>query len=153
MIRALEVYFLTGKPLTEHFADTVSPLAGTRVIAMALHIPAELTAARVARRVERQFARGLLDEIRGLLARGVPESARPFGGLVYRQALEHLHGVRDEAATRELIVRENRHYARRQRTWLEKEPDLEWLAGPGESLATTSAVETMLASRLGRDPS
>ena len=34
-----------------------------------------------------------MDEIRGLLARGVPETARPFGGLVYRQALEHLHGV------------------------------------------------------------
>jgi tRNA dimethylallyltransferase len=150
MIRALEVYFLTGKPLTAHFADTVSPLAGTRIISIALHISAELTMARVARRVEQQFARGLLDEIRGLLARGVPESARPFGGLVYRQALEHLHGVRDEASTRELIVRENRQYARRQRTWLRKEPDLEWFEGPGESLATLTAVEDALATRLGR---
>ncbi|MEQ1909089.1 MAG: tRNA (adenosine(37)-N6)-dimethylallyltransferase MiaA [Vicinamibacterales bacterium] len=151
MIRALEVYFLTGKPLTAHFADTVSPLAGTRIISVALHISAELTMARVARRVEQQFARGLLDEIRGLLARGVPESARPFGGLVYRQALEHLHGVRDEASTRELIVRENRQYARRQRTWLKKEPDLEWFEGPGESLATLAAVDDALATRLGRD--
>ena len=151
MIRALEVYFLTGKPLTAHFADTVSPLAGTRIISIALQIPAEQTMARVARRVDQQFARGLLDEIRGLLARGVPESARPFGGLVYRQALEHLHGVRDEAATRALIVRENRQYARRQRTWLKKEPDLEWLEGPGESPLTLAAVEDALASRLRRD--
>ena len=151
MIRALEVYFLTGKPLTAHFADTVSPLAGTRIISIALQISAELTMARVARRVDRQFARGLLDEIRGLLARGLPESVRPFGGLVYRQALEHLHGVRDEAATRALIVRENRQYARRQRTWLKKEPDLEWFEGPGESPATLAAVEDALAGRLGRD--
>ena len=64
-----------------------------------------MTAARVARRVDAQFDGGLLDEIRGLLAAGVPETAHPFSGLVYRQALEHLHGVRDEAATRELIVR------------------------------------------------
>ena len=49
-----------------------------------------------------------MDEVRGLLAAGVPETAHPFTGLVYRQALELLRGVRDEAATRELIVRENR---------------------------------------------
>ena len=151
MIRALEVYFLTGKPLTAHFADTVSPLAGTRIISIALQIPAEQTMARVARRVDEQFARGLLDEIRGLLARGVPESARPFGGLVYRQALEHLHGVRDEASTQALIVRENRQYARRQRTWLKKEPDLEWFEGPGESPSTLAAVEDTLAMRLSGD--
>jgi tRNA dimethylallyltransferase len=149
MIRALEVFFLTGRPLTDHFADTVSPIAGIRVIPIALHIPSELTAERVARRVDQQFARGLLDEIRSLLARGVPETARPFGGLVYRQALEHLHGVRDEAATRELIARENRHYARRQLIWFRKEPDLEWFEGPGESPATIAAVEQMLEERLG----
>ena len=68
-----------------------------------------------------------------MLAAGVPESARPFGGLVYRQALEHLHGVRDEAATRALIAQENRRYARRQLIWFRKEPNLIWFDGPGES--------------------
>lgn len=148
MIRALEVFFLTGRPLTAHFADTVSPIAGMRVIAIALRIPAALTAERTARRVDQQFERGVLDEIRGLLASGVPETARPFGGLVYRQAMEHLHGVRDEAATRELIARENRHYAKRQLTWFRKEPDLEWFDGPGELPATVAAVERLLAERL-----
>lgn len=148
MIRALEVFFLTGRPLTAHFADTVSPIAGMRVISIALRIPAALTAERTARRVNQQFERGVLDEIRGLLARGVPETARPFGGLVYRQAMEHLHGVRDEAATRELIARENRHYARRQLTWFRKEPDLEWFDGPGESPTTVAAVERLLDDRL-----
>jgi tRNA dimethylallyltransferase len=149
MIRALEVFFLTGKPLTAHFVDTVSPISGMRLISVALRIPSALTAERVARRVDQQFARGLLDEIRGLLSNGIPETARPFGGLVYRQALEHLHGVRDEAATRELIARENRHYARRQLIWFRKEPELEWFEGPGESPATIAAVERLLEARLG----
>jgi tRNA dimethylallyltransferase len=62
----------------------------------------------------------------------VPETARPFGGLVYRQAIELLHGVRDEPATRVLIAQENRRYARRQLIWFRKEPNLVWLDGPGE---------------------
>src|SRR4029453_15190047 len=103
LVRALEVLVLTGRPLTEHFAATASPIADMGVLAIALRQPAQETSRRVTRRVDQQFDRGLLDEMRGLLARGVPEDARPFGGLVYRQALEHLHGVRDEAATRSLI--------------------------------------------------
>ncbi|HVJ28261.1 MAG TPA: tRNA (adenosine(37)-N6)-dimethylallyltransferase MiaA, partial [Vicinamibacterales bacterium] len=127
LIRALEVYYLTGRSLTSHFADTRSPLEDYRVVTFALQIPPEDTAARVARRVDAQFDQGLLDEIRGILAAGVPPEAHPFTGLVYRQALEHLRGVRDEAATRELIVRENRQYSRRQLIWFRKEPNLQWI--------------------------
>jgi tRNA dimethylallyltransferase len=132
LVRALEVYFLTGRPLTSHFAETRAPLDFCDVVAVALRIPAALTSERVARRVDRQFASGLMNEVRGLLAAGVPETARPFGGLVYRQALELLHGVRDEAATRALITQENRRYARRQLIWFRKEPTLRWFEGPGE---------------------
>jgi tRNA dimethylallyltransferase len=149
MVRALEVFFLTGRPLTAHFAATESPIAGIRVLPIALKLPAEQTSIRVTRRVDEQFARGLLDEIRGLLARGVPEGARPFGGLVYRQALEHLRGVRDEPATRALIAQENRRYARRQLTWFRKEPDVNWFAGPGESDETRAAVNALLAKEIG----
>jgi tRNA dimethylallyltransferase len=145
MVRALEVFFLTGTPMTDHFAATVSPLAGYRTVAVALSPPMPLIAERVAKRVDAQFEQGLLDEIRGLLARGIPETARPFGGLVYRQALEHLHGVRNEADTRDLITRENRHYARRQLIWFRKEPNLVWLQSSGESPDTLTAVEALLA--------
>ena len=145
MVRALEVYFLTGAPLTSHFAATVSPLAGYQTVAVALSPPMSLIAERVAKRVDAQFEQGLLDEIRGLLARGIPETARPFGGLVYRQALEHLHGVRNEADTRELITRENRRYARRQLIWFRKEPNLVWLPTSGESVEAVTAVESLLA--------
>jgi tRNA dimethylallyltransferase len=144
LVRALEVFFLTGRPLTAHFADTVSPLPDVDVVAVGLRLPAEQIAERVTRRVDEQFERGLLDEIRTLLARGIPESARPFGGLVYRQALEHLHGVRDEAATRALIAQENRRYARRQLIWFRKEPNLNWFDGPGESAGTVAAVQRLI---------
>jgi len=144
LVRALEVWILTGRPLTEHFAETASPLAEYDVTAVALRIPEEQTMERVARRVDAQFAQGLLDEMRALLARGVPESALPFTGLVYRQALEHLHGVRDEPATRELIVRENRKYSRRQLIWFRKEPNLRWIHAAGERAETQDEVGRLL---------
>lgn len=144
LVRALEVYFLTGRPLTAHFASTERPLPDFDVVPVALRLPAAAISERVTRRVDQQFESGLLNEIRALLARGIPESARPFGGLVYRQGLEHLHGVRDEPATRALITQENRRYARRQLIWFRKEPNLTWFDGPGESLSTIQAVHAFL---------
>jgi tRNA dimethylallyltransferase len=140
LVRALEVFLLTGRPLTAHFVETVSPIPEVEMLAIGLRLPAAAISDRVTRRVDEQFERGLLDEIRTLLGRGLPETAQPFGGLVYRQALEHLHGVRDERATRALIAQENRRYARRQLIWFRKEPNLVWFDGPGESAATISAV-------------
>jgi tRNA dimethylallyltransferase len=148
LVRALEVFLLTGRPLTAHFADTQSPIPDVDVLAIGLRLPAAAISERVTRRVDEQFARGLLDEIRALLARGIPETARPFGGLVYRQAIEHLHGLRDEAATRALIAQENRRYARRQLIWFRKEPNLSWFDGPGESATTIDSVQRLIAERL-----
>jgi tRNA dimethylallyltransferase len=147
LVRALEVYIATGRPLTAHFAQTASLIADCDVIGVALSIPSELTAERVAQRVDDQFARGIVGEVQGLLSSGVPASARPFGGLVYRQVMEMLGGVRDERATRELIVRENRRYARRQLIWFRKEPTLMWLDGPGERPEVLHHVSAALATR------
>ena len=148
LVRALEVYFQTGKPLTAHFEDTVSPLGkDVQVGAVALRMPAAWLAERLAARVDAQFESGLLDEIRALLASGVPPGARPFGGLVYRQAMEHLRGMRDEAATRRLIAQENRRYARRQLIWFRKEPNLLWFDGPGTNAEVQDSVIRELAAR------
>jgi len=145
LVRALEVYLTTGRPLTEHFAATRSLIADCDVRALALRLPPELTAERVERRVHEQFARGIVREVDTLLASGVPPDARPFGGLVYRQVMEMRAGVRDEAATRALIVQENRRYARRQLIWFRKEPNLIWFDGPGERPETLRRVEDALA--------
>jgi tRNA dimethylallyltransferase len=147
LVRALEVYYTTGRALTTHFGETRSRIDDCDVISLALRLPPELTAERVARRVDEQFARGIVAEVRGLLERGVPPDARPFGGLVYRQVMDLLHGVRDEAETRRLIVQENRRYARRQLIWFRKEPTLIWFDGPGERPATFERILAALATR------
>ncbi len=131
LIRALEVYLLTGRPLTAHFAETRSALPGFEVLTLGLVDPQPDREARVARRVDAQFARGVVGEVERLVASGVPESAHAFSGLVYRQIIEMRQGLRDEAATRALIVRENLQYARRQLMWFRKEPGVRWLDGTG----------------------
>jgi tRNA dimethylallyltransferase len=133
LIRALEVYLATGRPLTTHFADTRSAIAGYQVLPIGLTLPRDVLRARVTRRVDDQFARGVIDEVRRLLAAGVPRTAHAFSGLVYRQVIEFLDGVRGEAETRAIIVRENMRYARRQLIWFRKEPDVRWLQGGGET--------------------
>jgi tRNA dimethylallyltransferase len=148
LVRALEVYFETGKPLTAHFEHTVSPLAqDVQVAAIALRMPAPGLAERLARRVDEQFDAGLIDEVRRLRAAGVPPDARPFGGLVYRQVMDYLNGVRSEAATRELIAQENRKYARRQLIWFRKEPNLVWFDGPGTNAEVQDSVIRELTAR------
>ena len=146
LVRALEVYLLTGRPLTEHFAETVSPIAGFEILPLGVNLPRPLLWERVAKRVDGQFGRGVVDEVNGLVARGVPLSAHAFSGLVYRQIVEMLRGARGEAETRELIVRENMRYARRQLIWFRKEPNVRWLDGSGESdAARTRARELVRA--------
>jgi tRNA dimethylallyltransferase len=147
LIRALEVALLTGIPLSAHFAATRAPLEDYDTITLALRIPPEAVAERVAIRVDQQFARGVVDEVKQILASGVPAEAHPFTGLVYRQVLEFLRGDRDEAATRALIVQENRRYARRQLIWFRKEPNLLWLDSAGERPETLSLAEVALAAR------
>jgi tRNA dimethylallyltransferase len=150
LVRALEVYLTTGQPLSAHFARTRSPLAGYDIMAIGLRTSSEELARRLRARVDDQFARGLLDEIRSMLDAGVPASAPPFGGLVYRQALEHLQGLRDEASTRELIARENRRYARRQLIWFRKEPNLLWLDAADDATSVIETVGAQAAAWLGR---
>jgi tRNA dimethylallyltransferase len=156
LVRALEVYLLTGQPLTDHFTGTASPIAGTKVLTLGLRLPRPALTVRVASRVDQQFARGVVREVETLIRDGVPPSAHAFSGLVYRQVVELLRGLRGEAATRELIVRENMRYARRQLIWFRKEPGVQWLDGAGESPevigSATALVETFLTSRASSAP-
>ncbi len=148
LIRALEVYYLTGRTLTAHFDSTRSPIESYDVITLGLHLPPEEISQRVRDRVNEQFQRGLIDEIKSLLDDGLPRDSHPFGGLVYRQVLEHLDGVRDESATRELIAQENRRYAKRQLIWFRKEPNLHWISVAGEHPDAFQQAVTILQPQL-----
>lgn len=150
IVRALEVYFQTGRTLTDHFAETAAPLSGWSLASLALRPAWPEITARIAARVERQFERGIVHEAGTLLAAGVPPTARPFAGYVYRHVLEVVMGVRDEASARELIVRENRRYARRQLIWFRKEPNLVWIESTGEREEATRAALSAVVERLPR---
>lgn len=150
MVRALEVYLLTGRPLTEHFEATEKPLPEFEPVPIGLAPDRALVAERVARRVDQQFDAGIVGEIERLLAAGVPRDAHAFSGLVYRQVLEMLDGVRDEAATKALIVQENLRYARRQLIWFRKEPNLMWIPAAGERDETLRAALEVITDRANR---
>jgi len=150
LVRALEVYLLTRKPLTAHFEDTVSAVAGYDVLPLGLALPRTELRLRVARRVETQFERGVVGEIDRLLAAGIPASAHVFSGLVYRQIMEMRQGLRGEAETRELIVRENMRYARRQLIWFRKEPNVRWLSGAGEQVEIQREAVELVREFLNR---
>ena len=145
IVRALEVYLLTGTPLTGHFDATASPIADYTVLTIGLNLPRERLWPRVAARVDAQFDRGVVAEVQSLIARGVPPTAHAFSGLVYRQIMEMLRGDRDEPATRALIVQENMRYARRQVMWFKKEKDVHWFEGAGEDQDIQARVLTFLA--------
>ncbi len=151
IVRALEVYFLTGRTLSQHFADTASPIAGWDVCAIGLHPPWLEITARIERRVAQQFERGFVEEVRALLAGGVPSGARSLSGLGYRQVLQHLRGALDAPSARASIVQETRRYARRQLIWFRKEPNLKWIHRVGEHHETIAEAARIVASRLARD--
>lgn len=143
IIRALEVHAATGRPISEHFRATESPLKGRRVVRLGLRLEREELYARIDRRVDRMFARGLVDEVRGLVARGIPESAPPFRALGYSHVLRHLRGEigRDEAAA--LTKADTRHYAKRQMTWFRKMAAVVWFS-PDDGAALEEFVQKAL---------
>jgi tRNA dimethylallyltransferase len=78
-------------------------------------------------RVDRFFDSGLIDEVRGLLARGVSPEANAFKAIGYREVLAALREGRDAAGVREDVQRSTRRFAKRQMTWFRREPEVVWL--------------------------
>lgn len=117
IIRALEVYHLTGHPLSHQQTqfDEVRRDRGCRV--WVLHWPREQLQQRIDERVERMFRGGLVEEVRGLLATHGRLGRTASQAVGYREVLEHLQGVRGLEATIERVKRRTRQFARRQGTW------------------------------------
>lgn len=128
IIRALEVYEATGIPITEHFKRTRSPLGGFQVLKIGLKLERERHLRQIEARVDRMFAQGLVEEVRGILAGGVPETAPPFRALGYRHVLEVVKGRMTAAEAAERTKSDTRRYAKRQMTWFRKTAGVRWFA-------------------------
>jgi tRNA dimethylallyltransferase len=131
-MRALEVRLLEGRPLSALLDRGRAPLAGFHPVKIGLDPPRELLYQRLNARAEGMFERGLIQEVRDLLARGVARDAKPFASLGYKQALQVIEGrLTPEQAVASTQV-ETRRYAKRQLTWFRREADVRWLNGFGD---------------------
>jgi tRNA dimethylallyltransferase len=101
-----------------------------------LDLPRQAHAARIEARVEGFFQAGLVQEVKGLLASGLPREANAFKAIGYREVLAALDRGEAPESTREEICRKTRRYAKRQRSWFRREPGIVWLdaATPREQL-------------------
>jgi tRNA dimethylallyltransferase len=138
VIRAVEVIRLTGKKFSEQRAEwkTQSAVPAKTNFYCFTRAPADLHA-RISARVDTMFARGLVDEARGLLMRGLEQNQTAMQAIGYRQVVEHLRGERALAETIELVKSRTRQFAKRQLTWFRRQLDAEWIElKPDESFET-----------------
>ncbi len=134
IIRALEVIEATGAPMSQQQTRRAPPYAITQI---GLHLPRPLLYARVDARIERMIAQGLVDEVRGLIARGYSLTLPSMTGLGYREIGVYLRGelTLDEAIV--LLKRNTRKFIRHQANWFRPtDPRIHWFDVSQSTYAT-----------------
>lgn len=140
IVRALEVFKTTGRPLTAHHREGAPPLEGFAVHVVGIAPPREALRAAVERRTGEMFARGLLAEVRGLLASGCPEDLRPLRAIGYRQAVDVIAGRTTEDEARRDIVVSTMRYAKRQLTWFRHQAQASWFESAADALRAAQLI-------------
>ena len=128
IVRAMEVYLETGMTITEHNRKTQEIPPKYHPIRFALADRQRQTLYdRIDRRVDAMVEAGLIDEIQGLLARGIPEKCTAMQAIGYKEFVAALHGAcsLEEAAGQ--VKQSSRRYAKRQLTWFRRNPENIWL--------------------------
>ncbi len=127
IIRALEVYRLTGVPLSRYQQE--HGFSGRRYESLQIGIKVERRELyrRIDERVERMVEDGLLDEVHGLLASGYGRDLKSMRAIGYKEAAACLAGEYGPDEAVRLIKRDTRRYAKRQLTWFNADPDILWL--------------------------
>lgn len=143
LVRALEVYYLSGRRLSElkeehQFSDQRY---------QSLHMAPALDRAelyqRIDLRVEQMLAAGLLDEVRTLLDQYDPQ-LKAMQTLGYREAIRYLQGQLDYPQMVDLIQTRTRQYAKRQLTWLRKDQETIWVDSCKESGRVKKYIENLI---------
>lgn len=128
IVRALEVYELTGVPISSQQVQFTAPPQLPHVM-IGLRRPREELHARIEKRVDRMVATGLLDEVAALRGRLGPQASQALG---YKELLQHLRRELDLAAAMGLIKQHTRQFAKHQLTWFRQFPDVNWIDAAGQ---------------------
>ena len=147
LIRALEVHHKTGHRISELQGqfDSGRPAEACRVFV--LDRPREELCARIDDRVEAMFAAGLVEEVRGLLAREPPPGKTAGQAVGYREVIEHLRGGRDLPETIDLVKTHTRQLAKRQGTWFRSLSECRFVAVAGRIDAAEIALQIEQSGR------
>jgi tRNA dimethylallyltransferase len=145
LIRAIEVCILAKKPLSDVHRSGRNPLQGWRAVKIGLAPEREALYARVHARTDSMLANGWMEEVKGLVTRGMPMDAKPFDFIGYRELRKVLEKQLSLDEARAGIQQATRRYAKRQMTWFRKEEGTHWFEGFGdESEVQRQALERIL---------
>lgn len=126
--RALEVIETTGRSISDLHDAHRFQKARYQTLEIGLALPREQLYARIDRRVDQMIMAGLLDEVRGLLARGYDPNLKSMQSLGYRHMVGFLQGGTTWEEALRTLKRDHRRYAKRQFTWFKAVPEMNWLA-------------------------
>jgi tRNA dimethylallyltransferase len=132
IVRALEVMELTGRPFS---ASMPQQEYAAPAVQLGISVPRPELDERIAVRVDRMWADGLVEEVRSLQGRGLREGRTASRALGYAQVLRLLAGECDEPTARQDTVRATRRFARRQESWFRRDPRVQWLSHGDPELA------------------
>jgi len=127
VIRALEVFHLTGVPISVHQQQATTPVAHYDASFFVLTTERDALYQRINARVDQMMEEGFVEEVQSLHERGYHQDLRPLQSLGYKEIGEFLTGKADLESSVRLIKRNTRHYAKRQLTWFRKYKDVHWI--------------------------
>lgn len=131
VLRAVEVCLLTKKRLSEVYQGGRKPLEGWRAIKVGLQPKREKLYEQVHARTDAMLDRGWMEEVRELIESGMPEKAKPFDFIGYKELRAVLNKEMELEEARAAIQQATRRYAKRQLTWFRQEQGVHWLTGFG----------------------
>jgi tRNA dimethylallyltransferase len=132
IVRALEVNALTGAAFT---AQLPQPRPVYDAVQLGVDVDTAVLDERIEARVDAMWAAGFVEEVRGLLERGLRDGRTAGGALGYRQIMNQLDGLCDEDQARADTVRATRRFVRRQRSWFRRDGRIRWLDGAAPDIA------------------
>ncbi|HVE58617.1 MAG TPA: tRNA (adenosine(37)-N6)-dimethylallyltransferase MiaA [Pyrinomonadaceae bacterium] len=144
-MRALEVYFQTGKRLSEIQPNRAAPPEfAERIQIFALNPPRATLYQKINDRAELHFMQGLVEEVKLLRESGVKDNSNALGAHGYRRVCEYLRGERSLESAIEQTKQDVRNYAKRQMTWFRREEGVIWLDGFGNDEKIQTELWKML---------